>query len=95
MSGFVGWMMIRPIRAVASRPMCFQVSPASVDLKTPMPMETFARMKVSPVPAQTMFGSDSETASAPMAWTSWSSNTGRHLMPPSSVFQMPPVAAPA
>ena len=57
-------------------------------------METFARMKVSPVPAQTMFGSDSETASAPMAWTSWSSKTGRHLMPPSSVFQMPPGGCP-
>ena len=75
--------------------MCSQLSPASVDLKTPMPIETFARMKVSPVPAHTMFGSDSETASAPIAWTSCSSNTGRHLMPPSSVFQMPPVAAPA
>ena len=35
------------------------------------------------------------SASAPMAWTSWSSKIGSQLSPPSTVFQIPPEAAPA
>jgi hypothetical protein len=49
----------------------------------------------SPVPAQTMFGFDRATASAPIDETLKSSKIGSQLIPPSVVFQIPPDAAPA
>ena len=33
-------------------------------------------------------------ASAPIAWAGWLSNNARQCTPPSSVFQIPPDAAP-
>jgi len=75
--------------------MCCQVLPASVDLYMPLPIEIMLRILVSPVPAQTTFGSEIDTASAPIEATSVSSNTGSQFNPPSTVFQMPPDAAPA
>jgi hypothetical protein len=47
------------------------------------------------VPAHTIFGSDGASASAPIACTGWSSNTGSNVFAPSVVFQTPPEAAPA
>ena len=52
------------------------------------------RILPSPVPAQTTFGSDCATASAPIDCTGCASKTGVQLTPPSVVFQMPPDAAP-
>ncbi len=53
------------------------------------------RMKnVSPVPAQTMLCAEGARASAPIAWAGSESNTARQCQPASSVFQMPPDAAP-
>ena len=75
--------------------MCAQLSPPSVDLYTPFPMVTLERMWGSPVPAHTIFESDVDTAKAPTEWTSWSSKSGSQRIPPSSVFQSPPEAAPA
>ena len=51
--------------------------------------------QASPVPAQTIFGSDSATARAPIACTGWWSKIGVNVWPLSLVFQMPPEAAPA
>ncbi len=51
-------------------------------------------MNVSPVPAHTTFGLTGSRASAPMDATGWSSNTGSHPMPPSTVLKTPPDAAP-
>ena len=45
---------------------------------------------VSPVPAQTTFGSEGAIASDPTEATSTSSKTGCQRRPPSVVFQMPP-----
>ena len=83
------------MRPVPSSPMWVQVSPPSVDFQAPFPIETFERIEVSPVPAHTTAWSLGATARAPMECTGWSSNTGRQCRPASSVFQMPPVAAPA
>src|SRR5882757_844711 len=52
------------------------------------------RMKDSPVPAQTMFGSLAATASEPMDATSSESKMGFQWMPPSVLLKMPPDAAP-
>src|ERR1035437_7401928 len=94
-SGFDGSITMRPMRPVASSPMCVQVRPASVDLYTPLPIDIWLRIHGSPVPAHTMFGFDVATASAPTDETGWSSKIGDQWTPPSDVFQMPPEAAPA
>ena len=60
----------------------------------PLPIETLARRKVSPVPAQTTLGSDGAIASEPIEDTGWSSKTGCQETPPSTVLKMPPDAAP-
>ena len=60
----------------------------------PWPTEMWLRILPSPVPAQTMFGSDAATASEPIDCTGWLSNIGCQLTPPSVVLQMPPDAAP-
>src|SRR5579863_2425204 len=44
----------------------------------------------SPVPAQTVFGSDGAMASVPMACTSCLSKTGSNDWPPSEDFHTPP-----
>jgi hypothetical protein len=61
----------------------------------PLPIEMLLRMNASPVPAQTVLGSLAATASAPIDWTSWSSNIASQCAPSSTVFQTPPDAAPA
>ena len=61
----------------------------------PFPMEMLLRMKVSPVPAQTTFGSEAATARALTDDTSWSSKIDSQWVPPSVVFHRPPEAAPA
>ena len=87
--------MMREMRPVFSSPIFVHVLPASVDLKTPHPIEMCDRMNGSPVPAQTMFASLGATASDPMDDTGWSSKIGAQCTPPSVDFHSPPDAAPA
>ena len=61
------------MRPVLSRPISFQLAPASVDLYTPCPTEMWLRIFPSPVPAQTMFGSLAAIAREPIDCTGWSS----------------------
>jgi hypothetical protein len=57
-------------------------------------METELRVQLSPVPTQTFFGFDGSMAMAPIDCTGWSSNFGAKVVPPSSDFHTPPLAAP-
>src|SRR3982751_1505071 len=82
------------MRSDFSRPERVHVSPPSVDLYIPSPIETLLRVHDSPVPTQTFFGFFGSSATAPTDCTGCSSNTGRYRVPPSSDFQMPPLAAP-
>ncbi|MBK7044798.1 MAG: hypothetical protein IPH50_14685 [Rhodanobacteraceae bacterium] len=52
------------------------------------------RVQLSPVPTQTFFGFDGSIAMAPIDCTGWSSNFAAKVVPPSSDFQTPPLAAP-
>src|SRR2546428_5303350 len=95
MSELRGCTRTRAIWRVSSSPTCFHVLPASVDLYTPSPCETFPRMGDSPIPTYTTFGSDSEIPMAPTdPVLKYSSEIGSQLMPPSLVFQTPPPVAP-
>src|ERR1041384_367064 len=77
------------------KPTCVHVLPASVDLYTPSPGMMLPRMHDSPIPMNTMFGSDSATATAPTeALLICPSVTDVHVSPPSVVFQRPPPVAP-
>ena len=60
----------------------------------PSPMETELRVQVSPVPTQTVFGSRGSMVIAPIDCTGCLSNTGLKRVPPSWLFQTPPLAAP-
>src|SRR6266567_2616502 len=60
----------------------------------PLPMEAEFRVHASPVPTQTIFSFDGSRAMAPMDWTGCLSKTGLKVVPPSSDFQTPPLAAP-
>ncbi len=60
----------------------------------PLPWEMLLRMKVSPVPAQTTFGSEGAMAKEPTEETSWPSKMGCQVTPPSVVLKIPPEAAP-
>jgi hypothetical protein len=51
-------------------------------------------MLASPVPTQTMSGSDSEMAMSPMDNVGMSSKIGSQVVPAFAVFHRPPVAAP-
>src|SRR6185312_435484 len=83
------------MRPVSARPMFVQVVPESVDLYTPSPIRSASRIAhASPVPAQTVDGRDSDTASAPIDCTCIESNTGRKVAPLSTDFHTPPDAAP-
>src|SRR6184192_4926733 len=82
------------MRSDFSRPECVHVSPPSVDLYIPLPIETLLRVHDSPVPTQTFFEFFGSSAIAPIDWTCCSSNTGRYRVPLSSDFQTPPLAAP-
>src|SRR3954466_2496377 len=62
-----------------------------------MPSPTMSASRIahaSPVPAHTMFGSDCDVASEPIAWTDCLSNTGTNVLPLSTDFHTPPDAAP-
>ena len=82
--GIAGWIRVRGMRPVLSRPISFQVAPASVDLYTPCPTEMAADFP-SPVPAQTMFGSLAAIAREPIDCTGWSSKISTST-PPSLVL---------
>src|SRR5207244_9345539 len=60
----------------------------------PSPIETLLRVHDSPVPTQMFLEFFGSIAIAPMDCTGCSSKTGRYRVPPSSDFQMPPLAAP-
>src|SRR5439155_7196135 len=77
-----------------STPPWFQVSPPSVDLYIPVPIDTLLRVHDSPVPTQTFLSLVGSIVIAPMDCTNCSSKTGRYRVPPSSDFQTPPLAAP-
>ena len=69
------------------------VAPASVDSDTPSPITSTSRIAhASPVPAQTMFGSEGATATAPMACAVILSKTGTNVFPSSTDFHTPPEA---
>src|SRR5258707_9539047 len=57
-------------------------------------MEAELRVHPSPVPTQTIFSFDGSSAMAPMDCTGCLSKTGTKVVPPSSDFQTPPLAAP-
>src|SRR6267378_4171298 len=94
MLGLVGCTTMRPMAPLRSRPLGFQVSPPSVDLKMPQPGEMVLRESSSPVPAHTCRVSLGAMASSPMETHRWLSKTGRNDVPALVVFQIPP-AAPA
>ena len=83
---------MRAMVLVSARPMCAQVLPPSADLKTPMPAWELRKMLCSPVPTQTMFGSDGARAMSPTAAVAMFSKTGVQVVPSFSVFQTPPEA---
>src|SRR5438046_4971642 len=60
----------------------------------PSPMDTLLRVHDSPLPTQIFFEFFGSIAIAPIDCTGRSSKTGRKRVPPSSDFQMPPLAAP-
>jgi hypothetical protein len=60
----------------------------------PSPIETLLRVHDSPVPTQIFLEFFGSIAMAPIDWTGCSSKTGRKRVPPSSDFQIPPLAAP-
>src|SRR5205814_10452267 len=60
----------------------------------PSPIETLLRVHDSPLPTQIFLEFFGSIAIAPIDCTACSSNTGRKRVPPSSDFQMPPLAAP-
>src|SRR5215470_3717700 len=82
------------MRSDLSRPECVHVSPLSVDLYMPSPIETLLRVHDSPLPTQTFFEFFGSSAIAPIDCTGCSSNTGRYRVPLSSDFHTPPLAAP-
>src|SRR5262245_24748184 len=82
------------MRSDFSRPEWVHVSPPSVDLWIPSPIETLLRVHDSPVPTQTFFEFFGSSSIAPIDCTGCSSNTGRYRVPLSSDFQTPPLAAP-
>src|SRR6267143_4792198 len=94
MLGLVGCTTMRPMAPLRSRPLGFQVSPPSVDLKMPQPGEMVLRESSSPVPAHTCVVSLGAIATSPIEMQRWLSKTGRKVTPALVVFQTPP-AAPA
>src|SRR6266487_429199 len=60
----------------------------------PSPIEMELRIQDSPVPTQTVFGSEGSIVIAPIDCTGFLSNTGLNVVPSSCDFQTPPLAAP-
>src|ERR1041385_1809644 len=94
MSGFDGWITIRPMERVSPSPMLIHFLPPSVDLYTPSPHHCERRLFFSPVPTHKSTESEGATARSPMVWTPSPSDAGCHVIPPLEVFQTPPPAAP-
>src|SRR5215831_15591856 len=82
------------MRSDFSKPDFVQVSPPSVDLYIPSPIDTLLRVHDSPVPTQTFLEFFGSRAMAPIDCTGCSSNIGRYRVPLSSDFQTPPLAEP-
>ena len=79
---------------VSVSPRWLQVSPASVDLYTPAPHGELCRLLASPVPIQTMSGSDGATVTSPIELTCSSSNNDCQVVPRLVVFHRFPEATP-
>src|SRR5882762_952293 len=60
----------------------------------PSTIDTELRVQLSPLPTQTFCGCVGSIAMAPIDATGCSSNTGLNVVPPSSDFHTPPLAAP-
>ncbi len=75
--------------------MFVHVSPASVDLKTPVPAYELRAISTSPVPTQTMLGSEGATAISPMVKVDSFSKMGVQVVPLFTDFQTLPAPAPA
>src|SRR5436189_2695899 len=85
---------MRPICRVASSPIFFQVFPPSSDLYAPSPQEELCRLLGSPVPTQTIDGSDGAIAISPIVDTPSLSKIGSQVVPLLVVFHTPPEAVP-
>ncbi len=57
-------------------------------------MDTLLRTQASPLPTQTVLGFDGSIVTAPMDCTLSRSKTDLKVVPPSTDFQTPPLAAP-
>src|SRR2546427_13148904 len=79
---------------VSAMPMFFQVLPPSVDLYIPSPHDELWRLFGSPVPTQTIEGSEGAMAISPIVETRSLSKTASQVMPLFTVFQTPPDATP-
>src|SRR6476659_3847131 len=77
------------------RPTFFQFSPPSVDLYTPLPMETLFLVQASPVPTQTVLWLEGSMVTAPIDCTASRSKTGLNVVAPLIDFHTPPLADPA
>src|SRR5258708_31915953 len=86
-------MIIFAMRSEFCRPMLVQLSPPSLDLYMPLPIDTLLRVQASPVPAQIVFGACGSMATAPMDCAASLSKTGLNVVPPFEDFQTPPLAA--
>jgi hypothetical protein len=88
-------MMMRAMCLEVVRPMCFQVSPPSVDFHTPLPHDPLWRLLFSPLPTQTVLASLGGMAMSPIDTTSSrSSKCTVQVVPWFTVFHSPPVAVP-
>src|SRR5438477_906019 len=85
---------MRPICRVASSPIFFQVFPPSSDLYAPSPQEELCRLLGSPVPTQTIDGSEVAISITPIDDTPSLSKSGSQVLPLLVVFHMPPEAVP-
>src|SRR5262249_4892031 len=74
---FLGSMAIRAMRSDFSKPARDHVSPPSVDLYIPSPMDTLLRVHDSPAPTHTFLEFFGSSAIAPIDCTGCSSKTGR------------------
>ena len=94
-SAFFGCIATFPISPAFGNPMCCHVSPMSVDLYIPFPIEIFPLGSADPVPTYTIFSSEGATAIAPIDPTViCPSETLFHEFPASVVFQTPPPVVP-
>src|SRR5207245_11173791 len=89
MLAFDGWTTMRPMAPLFSRPLSFQVSPPSEDLKMPQPGEMVLRESSSPVPAQTCVVWLGAMAGSPRETQRWLPKTGRHDAALWVVYQRP------